>query len=98
MIFGIINQENCARILDRRKINMNDIEIKLQSIFRDIFDKEDLSINQATSADDIAEWDSLAHITLLQSIQDEFDVDFTIDEITEMKNVGDMIDLIRRKK
>lgn len=77
---------------------MNDIEIKMQSIFRDIFDKEDLSINRATSADDIAEWDSLAHVTLLQAIQDEFEVDFTIDEITEMKNVGDMIDLIRRKK
>lgn len=70
---------------------------RIQDIFRDIFDDESLEINESTNAEDIEEWDSLIHITILQTVQDEFGIEFSIDEITEMKNVGDMIKAINQK-
>lgn len=70
---------------------------RLQEIFRDIFGNEALVVTEATCADDVAEWDSLKHITILQAIQDEFEVAFSIEDIASMKNVGDMITSIRDK-
>lgn len=70
---------------------------KMQEIFRDVFDDESLVITEATNAEDIDEWDSLTHITILQSVQDEFGVEFSITEIDNMKNVGDMIKAIKQK-
>lgn len=70
---------------------------KMQEIFRDVFDDESLVITEATNAEDIDEWDSLTHITILQSVQDEFGVEFSITEIDNMKNVGDMINAIKQK-
>lgn len=78
---------------------MNDTVIlkKLELIFRDIFGKDTLEINMSTNANDIEEWDSLTHISILASVQDDFGVSFDMDEIIEMKNVGDMVEAIKVK-
>lgn len=70
---------------------------KLELIFRDIFDEEDLSIRTDTTAEDIEDWDSLAHINLVVAIEKEFNVKFALGELQGLQNVGDMIDLINRK-
>lgn len=70
---------------------------KVQEIFRDIFDKEALIINRATSAVDIEEWDSLNNINLVVAIEKEFKIKFNLEELISLKNVGDMIDLIAKK-
>ena len=71
--------------------------IKLQEIFADIFEDDSITIDETTSAKDIEAWDSLANISILAAVQDEFSVAFSIDEIVAMKNVGDIIEAIRRK-
>ncbi len=70
---------------------------RLQMIFRDVFGDENLNITNGTNANDIENWDSFMHITLLAAVQDEFTVEFSMDEIIEMKNAGDMIRLIKEK-
>ena len=70
---------------------------KIQDVFRDVFVDESLVINRGTNANDIEGWDSLNHIVILESVQDEFSVCFEMDEIIEMRNVGDMIDAIIEK-
>lgn len=67
---------------------------KLQDIIRDVFDDEDIEINEETVALDVDGWDSLAHITLMETIEGEFDVDFSMKEIVSVKNVGQIVDLI----
>lgn len=76
---------------------MSDIE-KLLPIFRNIFDDEDLIITDLTTAKDIDGWDSLAHIRLIVAIEKSFGLSFSASEISELKNVGEMISLILKKK
>src|SRR6186713_1208410 len=49
-----------------------DLHSRLTSVFRDVFDDDDLQISAATTADDIDAWTSLAHINLMMRIEDTF--------------------------
>ena len=63
-------------------------------IFRDVFDDEELVITDSTNSDDIEDWDSLEHISLIISMEKEFDLKFDIKEVNKLENVGQMIDMI----
>ena len=67
---------------------------RLNVVFRDYFDDEDITVTEATTAADIEDWDSLEHINLIVSIEREFGIKFTMGETTEMKNVGEMVNAI----
>ncbi len=67
---------------------------KLNGVFRDVFDDEDITVNDATTADDIDDWDSLEHINLVVAVEKCFGIKFTMGEVTGMKNVGEMADII----
>tara|TARA_B100000767_G_C19336864_1_gene358083 strand:- start:282 stop:524 length:243 start_codon:yes stop_codon:yes gene_type:complete len=69
----------------------------VQNIFRDIFDIEDLIINNQTNADEIEDWDSLNHILLVSLIEKEFKIKFALGELVEIKDVGSMIDMMIEK-
>mgnify|MGYP006165009165 FL=1 len=69
----------------------------VQNIFRDIFDIEDLIINNQTNADEIEDWDSLNHILLVSSIEKEFKIKFALGELVEIKDVGSMINMMIEK-
>ena len=81
--------------MDREKITK-----KLNEVFRDVFDNEDITINDNTTADDIEEWDSLEHISLIAAVEKAFKMRFTMKEVSGMKNVGEMINILceRAKK
>jgi len=64
----------------------------VQDIFRDIFDEEDMVIEDKTSSDDVEEWDSLNHINLVSAIEKEFEIKFTLKELSTLNNVGSLID------
>ena len=66
-------------------------------IFRDVFDDDELIITDATNSDDIDDWDSLEHITLIISMEKEFNMKFDIKEVNKLENVGQMIDMICSK-
>ncbi len=70
---------------------------KLNEIFSDLFDMEDIVISRDTTASDVNGWDSLMHITLVSEVEDVFNIKFTMKQILEMQNVGEMIDLIIEK-
>lgn len=67
---------------------------KLQEVFRDVFDDETIIISRETTADDIEDWDSLTNFQLIMAIEMEFGIKFTAEKITELKNVGDIMDYI----
>ncbi|MDR1800814.1 MAG: acyl carrier protein [Lachnospiraceae bacterium] len=66
-------------------------------VFRDVFDDETIIVTDATTADDIEDWESLTHINLILAIEEEFGIKFTMSEVTLMKNVGEMADIVLEK-
>lgn len=76
---------------------MEEIFERLNGVFRDVFDDDNIEVNPNTTADDIEDWDSLNHITLIDAVESEFGVKFTMGEVSGMKNVGEMAEIIQRK-
>ncbi len=70
---------------------------RIQNVFRDVFDREDMVINPETSASNTKGWDSLNHIILIGAIENEFQLKFSLGEISDLKNVQGLFDLISNK-
>ncbi|MBQ8597646.1 MAG: acyl carrier protein [Lachnospiraceae bacterium] len=66
----------------------------VNEIFRDVFDDDDITVGEETTAEDIEDWDSLEHINLIAAIELEFGMKFTMGQVVSMKNVGEMVDII----
>lgn len=69
---------------------------KLNEVFSDVFDEE-IVVNEKTTAADIEDWDSLTHITLISEVEDAFGIKLSMKEVLDMKNVGEMADLIQKR-
>ena len=70
---------------------------RLNKVFRDVFDYDDITVKETTTSADIDEWDSLEHINLVAAVEQEFDMKFTMGQVVTMKNVGEMVDIILQK-
>ena len=75
-------------------MSREEVFVKLNEVFRDVFDDESITVTDTTTANDIDDWDSLAHINLLAAIEQEFGMKFNMGQVVSMKNVGEMIDII----
>lgn len=71
---------------------------RLTSVFREVFDDDELELKPEMTADDVDGWDSLAHIRLILSVQKAFGVKFSPVEMNRLKNVGDLIALTKEKQ
>jgi acyl carrier protein len=71
---------------------------QLQNVFRTVFQDENLVISEKTTANDIKMWDSLMHLELIATIESEFNIVFSFNEVMGLNNVGDLLHLIQTKK
>ncbi|GFI43976.1 MAG: acyl carrier protein [Dorea sp.] len=71
-----------------------EVYIKLLPVFKDVFDDRRIKLSDQTISTDIVGWDSLMHIQLIAAIQDEFTIEFGVEEAANFKNVGELVDLI----
>jgi acyl carrier protein len=71
---------------------------RLTEIFREVFGDRSLSLSRGTTASDIKGWDSLAHITLMLSVQRAFRVRLSAAETSQLKDVGALADLLGSKQ
>jgi acyl carrier protein len=71
---------------------------RINEIFRYLFDDEDLVVTRETSANDLEQWDSLMHVSLIIKVESAFGVRFSSTEVAKLQNVGDLLDLIEAKQ
>jgi acyl carrier protein len=71
-----------------------EIETKLTTIFRAVFDDPELAVTPALTADDVDGWDSLTHLRLILTVEKAFNVKFTVTEIGALNNVGELESLL----
>lgn len=67
---------------------------RLNEIFCDIFDDDDIVLTRDSSASDIEEWDSLNQIKILLACEKAFDIRLNARDINALENVGGMVDLL----
>ncbi len=73
-----------------------EIYAKLEEIFEEVFD-EKIELTAETTAEDVEDWDSLSHITLISAVEGEFGIKFAMKEVSTMKNVGEMVAIISER-
>ena len=67
---------------------MSEIETKLKKIISVIFLIDQNQINNQSSNENIKEWDSLKHLSLVLAIEEEFNIRFTNDETSSISRSG----------
>lgn len=70
---------------------------KLTEIFRDVMDNDEIVLEENTTAEDIEEWDSLAHVQLIEKIESVFGLKFSAKEMMSWEDVGEFVDSIAKK-
>ena len=70
---------------------------KLTQIFRDVFQEDNLVLAPELTADDVEGWDSMSHVRLVISVERAFALKFSASEVGMLKNVGDLVSLIKSK-
>lgn len=65
---------------------MSNIDDKIKKVISIVFEIDLDKINDNSSPDNIENWDSLRHLMLIGALEDEFDIQFSDDELTELLN------------
>ena len=78
-------------------MSREEIYEQLNEVFQDVFDDEDIIVNDETTAEDIEDWDSLEHINLIVAVEKKFGIKFNMGEVNKFNNVGEMVTSISDK-
>ncbi len=78
-------------------MTQQEIISSIQELMRNFFKNDALTISMATSANDIDDWDSLNHMTLISEIEKKFNVQFEFFEIMDFENIGELVNSIQTK-
>ena len=79
------------------ELEKSEIVSRLTPIFRDVFDNDALVVSEGMTAADVPTWDSLSNINMIIAVEKAFGVKFSIKDVRNLKNVGELLELIKRK-
>lgn len=79
-------------------MTQEEIYIRIKQLFRNTFNQPELEINSEMTASDVEGWDSITHLDLITAIEGEFDIEINGFDVMGLKDVGDLIDLVKRKQ
>jgi acyl carrier protein len=71
---------------------------RLQNVFRQVFEDDELVITPETKAADIDAWDSINHVNLVLAVEREFKCRLSSSGIAGLKNVGELVKLLESQK
>jgi acyl carrier protein len=77
-------------------MQIDNVYTMLDGVFRSVFE-EPVVLSPELSAKDVDEWDSLTHLRLMLTVEKAFNVKFSASEIGNLKNVGELAQLIQTK-
>lgn len=75
-------------------MNKDAILDKLQAVFRDVFEDDELTVSASTTAEDVDGWDSMMHVSLMINVERAFGVKFSSTQVASLKNVGELVELV----
>lgn len=66
----------------------------IQEIICDVLDDETIQITEETAVNDIKDWDSVAHMTIMAMIENEFGIQMDINEIVKVRTIKEMLNSV----
>jgi len=69
----------------------------LNEIFCEVFEDDEIELNEEMTANDVEGWDSLSHVVLILAVENRFGIKFGQKELLTFKNVGDLAQAIESK-
>lgn len=79
------------------KLSSEQIYAELGAIIRDVFDDDSIEVGPELTAADVEGWDSMGNVSLFLAIEQSLGVRFGAGEISEIRNVGELVTLVARK-
>ena len=70
---------------------------RMEGVFQEVFDDDELSVTMETTSDDVKEWDSLSNVRLMIAVENAFGIRIKASEAAKLKNVGELADFVTRK-
>lgn len=70
---------------------------ELSEVFKVVFDDEELTVTEDSTANDVEGWDSMTHVLLLSAIEEKFGIEFNQKEIRKFQTVGDLLASVNNK-
>ena len=71
-----------------------EMEERIKQIMADVLDTDPLAIDGSSTMDTIESWDSLTHINLCLSLEQDFEVSFTVSDMEMMLSYDDILRVI----
>ena len=62
----------------------------IAEVFNTVFQVSAEQVTDSLSPQDVTGWDSLGHVRLVTQLQEQFGVEFEVDEIMRMENVAEI--------
>jgi acyl carrier protein len=69
----------------------------LKSLFAAVLDVESSSLDDTTSPASLDRWDSLAHVELMTTVEEAYDVILTTGEMRQVDSIGELRRILRSK-
>lgn len=73
------------------------MEDKIKKVLSDVLDIEEKIISEESSPETIETWDSLKHMNLVVALEEEFNIEFTDDELVELISYPLIVEIIKEK-
>ncbi|GEO03228.1 hypothetical protein AAE02nite_08920 [Adhaeribacter aerolatus] len=70
----------------------------IENFKEQFIDADEISVDLGTKFRDLPTWDSLTGMSVLVMIKDEYEVDFSADELKRCNTVQEVYDLIKEKQ
>ena len=80
-------------IQSRKEINKG-----LEEIFQETFEDEEIVLTDDTTAEDIEEWDSIGHMTLISALEEKFGITFETDDIVDFSSYKKGLEILKKYK
>lgn len=72
------------------------LDERLKEIVQDVLGDDRLELDEHTTAKDVPGWDSLAHINIMVSVETEYGVSFTTDQLSRFRDLGELQGFLHR--
>lgn len=80
-----------------KSMEQEQVLAKLNEVFCEVFDRDDIKLTRESKVSDLEDWDSLEFVNIIVAVMETFHIKFSIEELKDLENIGALADLIVKR-